>query len=56
MQPEIEGGVRLEDLQPGSKLQITTRNTRYQLLVLTGNMALITGPFTLSPPSRPGHH
>ncbi len=40
---EIEGGVRLEDLQPGFRLQVTTRNTRYQLLVLTGNVALITG-------------
>lgn len=43
VQSEIEGGVRLEDLQPGSRLQVTTRNTRYQLLVLIGNMALITG-------------
>ena len=43
VQSEIEGGVRLEDLQPGSRLQITTRNTRYQLLVLIGNVALITG-------------
>ena len=42
-QSEIEGGVRLEDLQPGSKLEVTTHNTRYQLLVLIGNMALITG-------------
>ena len=43
MQSEIEGGVRLEDLQPGSQLQVTTRNTCYQLLVLIGNTALITG-------------
>ncbi len=43
VQSEIEGGVRLEDLQPGSRLHITTRNTNYQLLVLTGNVALITG-------------
>jgi hypothetical protein len=40
---EIEGGVQLEDLQPGSRLQVTTRNTRYQLFVLIGNMVLITG-------------
>ena len=43
VQSEIEGGVRLEDLQPGSRLQVTTHNTRYQLLVLIGNMALIKG-------------
>jgi hypothetical protein len=43
VQSEIEGGVRLEDVQPGSRLQVTTRNTRYQLLVLNGNMALMTG-------------
>ena len=43
VQSEIEGGVRLEDLQPGSRLQVTTLNTRYQLLVLMGSMALITG-------------
>jgi len=43
VQSEIEGGVRLEDLPPGSRLQVTTRNTCYQLLVLIGNMALITG-------------
>ena len=43
VQSEIEGGVRLKDLPPGSRLQVTTRNTCYQLLVLIGNMALITG-------------
>lgn len=43
VQSEIEGGVLLENVQPGSRLQVTTRNTRYQLLVLNGNMALITG-------------
>jgi hypothetical protein len=43
VQSEIEGGVRLEDVQPGARLQVTTRNTRYQLVVLNGNMALITG-------------
>jgi hypothetical protein len=43
VQSEIEGGVQLEDLQPGSRLQVSTRNTRYQLLVLFGSMALITG-------------
>ncbi len=43
VQSEIEGGVRLEELQPGSRLEVTTHNTRYQLLVLNGNTALITG-------------
>jgi len=43
VQSEIEGGVGLEDLQPASRLQVTTHNTRYQLMVLIGNMALITG-------------
>lgn len=43
VQSEIEGGVRLEDLQPGSTLEVTTLNSRYQLRVLLGNMALITG-------------
>jgi hypothetical protein len=43
VQSEIEGGVRLEDVQPGSRLQVTTRNTRYQLVVLKENMALMTG-------------
>jgi hypothetical protein len=43
VQSEIEGGVRLEDLRPGSTLQVTTHNTRYRLIVLTGNIVLITG-------------
>jgi hypothetical protein len=43
VQSEIEGGVRLEDLQPGSRLQVTTRNTRYHLLVLFGDIALVVG-------------
>ena len=43
IESEIEGGVRLEDLRPGSKLEVTTHNTRYQLLVLIGNLALIMG-------------
>ncbi len=40
---EIEGGVWLEDLRPGSKLEVTTHNTRYRLVVLIGNAALIVG-------------
>ena len=52
MQSEIEGGVRLEDLPPGSMLQVTTRNTRYQLLVLIGNMARLRDiPCTARVPS-----
>jgi len=35
--------VRLDDLLPGSRLQVTTRNTRYQLVVFIGNTVLITG-------------
>ena len=43
VQSEIEGGVRVEDLVPGSWLQVTTRNTCYRILVLFGAVALITG-------------
>ncbi|HLJ87491.1 MAG TPA: hypothetical protein VKZ53_11760 [Candidatus Angelobacter sp.] len=43
VQSEVEGGVRLDDLLPGSRLQVTTRNTRYQLVVFIGNTVLITG-------------
>jgi hypothetical protein len=43
VQSEVEGGVRLEDLPPGSTLEVTTHNTRYQLRMLIGNMALIMG-------------
>ena len=43
VQSEIEGGVSVEDLVPGSWLQVTTRNTCYRILVLFGAVALITG-------------
>lgn len=43
VQSEIEGGVRIDDLQPGSALEITTQDTHYQVLLLRGNLALITG-------------
>ena len=43
VQSEIEGGVRVEDLVPGSWLQVTTRNTCYRIHVLFGAVALITG-------------
>jgi len=43
VQSEIEGGVRLEDLQPGSKLQVSTCNTQHQLLVLVGKCGVDYG-------------
>ena len=43
VQSQIEGGVRVEDLVPGSWLQMTTQNTCYRILILFGAMALITG-------------
>ena len=43
VQSELEGGVRVEDLQPGSRLQVTTHNTSYHLLVLFGGLAIISG-------------
>ncbi len=43
VQSQIEGGVRVEDLVPGSRLQVKTQNTCYRILILLGAMALITG-------------
>jgi hypothetical protein len=43
VQSEIEGGVRVEDLRPGSTLQVKTQNTCYRILILFGAMALISG-------------
>ena len=43
VQAEIEGGVRVDDLRPGSRLQVKTQNTCYRILVLYGALALITG-------------
>jgi hypothetical protein len=40
---QIEGGVRIEDLVPGSWLQVKTQNTCYLILILFGAMALISG-------------
>ena len=42
-QSQIEGGVRVEDLVPGSWLQVKTQNTCYRILILFGAMVLITG-------------
>jgi hypothetical protein len=35
--------VRIEDLVPGSWLQVTTQNTCYRILTLFGDTALISG-------------
>ena len=43
VQSQIEGGVTIEDLAPGSWLQVTTQNTCYRILIIFGAMALISG-------------
>src|SRR5579864_115685 len=43
VQSEIEGGVNLQNLRPGSALQIHTRHTSYNVLVLFGSLAFISG-------------
>lgn len=43
VQSEIDGGVRLQDLRPGSTLHIRTQRTNYLVLVVAGNLALISG-------------
>jgi hypothetical protein len=40
---EVEGGVQLQDLEPGSRLQIHTQHTYYDVLVLSGSTAMISG-------------
>ncbi len=40
---EIEGGVRLQDLKPGSHLEVYTQHTCYDLVVLSGNTVMISG-------------
>jgi hypothetical protein len=40
---EIEGGVYLRDLSPGSVLSIRTRNRVYEMVFLGGGAALISG-------------
>lgn len=40
---EIEGGVYLRDLPPGSALSIQTRNRVYEIVVLGDGKALISG-------------
>ena len=56
VQSQIEGGVRVEDLVPGSRLQVKTQNTCYRILILFGAMALITGPSVVLPSSSLDHH
>jgi hypothetical protein len=43
LQSEIEGGVYLRDLPPGSVLSIETQNRIYKLVVLNEATALISG-------------
>ena len=43
VQPEIDGGVELQDLRPGSTLHIRTQHTLYVVLVVAGNLGLISG-------------
>ncbi len=40
---EIEGGVYLRDLTPGSELSVQTRNRVYKVVVLGDETALISG-------------
>ena len=39
VQSEIEGGVKLQDLEPGSMLRMHTENTCYEIVVLHGGLA-----------------
>jgi hypothetical protein len=43
VQSEIEGGVNLQNLRAGSALQIHTQHTSYNVLVLFGSLAFISG-------------
>jgi len=43
VQSEIDGGVKLQNLRPGSTLHIRTQHTSYLVLVVAGNLALISG-------------
>jgi hypothetical protein len=43
IQSEIEGGVYLRDLSPGSVLSIQTKNRVYEMVVLGDETALISG-------------
>jgi hypothetical protein len=39
VQSEIDGGVRLQDLELGSMLRVYTQNTCYEIVVLHGGLA-----------------
>lgn len=43
VQSEIDGGVRLQDLEPGSMLRVHTQNTCYEIVVLHGGLAYLSG-------------
>ena len=43
VQSEVEGGVRLEDLPTGAKLEIRTRNSCYTLVNQGAGRALLSG-------------
>ena len=43
IQSEIEGGVHLRDLPPGSVLSIQTKNRVYEMVVLGDETALLSG-------------
>jgi hypothetical protein len=43
VQSEIEGGVSLQDLEPGSMLRMHTENTCYEIVVLHGGLAYLSG-------------
>ena len=43
VQSEIEGGVRLQDLEPGSMLRMHTENTCYEIIVLHGGSSYLSG-------------
>ncbi len=43
IQSEIEGGVYLNDLPEGAKLEVRTENTAYRLVNCGGHQVMITG-------------
>src|ERR1700674_891937 len=43
VQSEIEGGVHLRDVQPGTVLEVTTQNRAYTILYQGWDQALISG-------------
>lgn len=43
VQSEIEGGVWLQDLEPGSILRMDTENTCYEIVVMHGGSVYLSG-------------